>query len=43
MPLSSARVQRIDDGLLFLDRKTRLVIAVDAAGNRRCSAIAPTS
>lgn len=35
MPLSAARVQRIDDGLLFLDRKTRLVITVDATGNRR--------
>jgi hypothetical protein len=35
MPLSSARVRNIEDGVLFLNRKTRVVLGVDVAGNRR--------
>jgi hypothetical protein len=35
MPLSSARVRNIEDGALFLNRKTRVVFGVDVAGNRR--------
>ena len=38
MPLSAVRVQRIEDGVLFLNRKTRLVLAVQVAANRRLHA-----
>jgi hypothetical protein len=35
MPLSFARAQRIEDGLLFVNRKTRLILQVEVVANRR--------
>jgi len=35
MPMSFARVRSIEDGVLFMNRKTRVVLGVDVAGNRK--------
>ncbi len=35
MPLSLARVQRIEAGLLFVNHKTRLILQLETAANRR--------